>query len=70
MEASPEAEECGTSTDTRKAQRKADYRQLSRIQGKLLWQKEYPLFDDAKLAEVFIARGAPFDVDQNDPIGS
>lgn len=68
MATSPVGEECRIYADTRRKQRKDEYKRLAKIQRKIERRKNVPVFDDAKLAEVLVVRGSPFDIDQDDPI--
>ena len=68
MAAPPAKEECRAQRENWRKERKAEYRQISRIKRKLERRKNVPVFDEARLAEVFAVQGAPLDIDHDDPI--
>ncbi|KAH7329584.1 hypothetical protein B0I35DRAFT_47676 [Stachybotrys elegans] len=60
---------CEADTDKRRRRRRRkEYRLLDRIQGKLERRWRTPIFNDDQLAEVCVTRGAPFDIDNDDPL--
>ena len=68
MAAPPVNEECRAQTENWRKERKAEYRQISRIKRKLERRKNVPVFDEARLAGVFAVQGAPLDIDHDDSI--
>ena len=67
MPSTIQIQEHGNATHLQLAARIEELRQLTRIQKKLERRSKIILFDDEQLQELSIARGSPFDIDEDDP---
>ncbi|KPM45735.1 hypothetical protein AK830_g763 [Neonectria ditissima] len=61
-------EEHGGSINPRLTMRREEFRQLNRIQKKIGKLQKTIEFNDEQLQDISVVRGAPFDIDEDDPI--